>query len=458
VTHRVLPVVASVALLALVVAAPAPAAGAHPPVPLCGGCTGGFEDAAADHGANATVERSELALRFHANGTATGEARLRVDERAADRFHENATLLDAVARDAFVTPERSKRSRWANGAVIQDVENVRAGVDGRTVTVRFVLGDVAREGYGDVLYTDLFVRNGTVGGIDLQVDEASVRGPDGHVVVRAPDGWGGDAIRFVATDGSRFVGYGGYVAWGPDAGVASYLRAAASIWTVEATTEVPRVLSASWLAGVLAGALAGLFAMVAHRFDDADWSSPGRVAVGYGAAAVAFLAGTYVALAWSGLGAVGMTLLAIVPGVVVAAVVAGALAVVSGPDRRPLSRVPTRVLYGLPLLAVASLATAVAAPGTAALWAASTSVVVLGALGVATARGPRPTVAVAVAFVVAPVCMAFPALSPSNVAPPLGLGWVFGVALVGVPLFALGRRRGGSRRSDSEGRARSNAD
>lgn len=434
--------VAVVAVLAVVVVAPAPAAGAHPPVPLCGGCTGGFEDAAADRGANATVQRSELALQFHGNGTATGAATLRVDERAADRFRENATLLDAVARDAFVTPERSERSRWANGAVIQGVENVRASIDDRRVTVRFALPDAARDGYGSVLYTDLFLRNGTVGGIDLRVDEATVRGPDDHVVVRAPDGWGGDAIRFVATDGSRFVGYGGYVAWAPNAGATSSVTAAASIWTAEATTELPNVLSTSWVAVVLAGALAGLFALVAHRFDDAGWSSPGRLAVGYVAAAVASLAATYAALAWFGLGGIGMTLLAVVPGVVVAALVAGALAVAGGPGRRPLSRAPTALLYCLPVLAVGSVVLAVAAPGMAAFWAASTSVLVLGALGVATTRGVRPTVAVAVAFAIAPVALAFPTLSPSNFAPPLGPAWVLLVALVGVPLFALGRRRG----------------
>jgi hypothetical protein len=458
VTHRLVPVVAVVAVLALVVVAPAPAAGAHPPVPLCGGCTGGFEDAAADHGANATVQRSELALEFHANGTATGEATLRVDERAADRFHENASLLDAVARDAFVTPERSERSHWASDAVVQGVENVRASVDGRTVTVRFALSDVARDGYGGVVYTDLFVRNGTVGGIDLQVNEATVRGPDDHIVVRAPDGWGGDAMRFVATGGSRFLGYGGYVAWAPDAGTTSYVSAAASIWTAEATTDVPRVLSASWIAGVLAGALAGLFALVAHRFDDAARSSPGRLAVGYVAAAVAALAVTYVALAWFGLGGLGMTVLAVVPGVVVAALVAGILAVVRGRVQRPLARLPTPVLYALPVLAVGSFALAVAAPGTAALWAASTSVLVLGALGVATTRGNAPTVAVAMAFALAPVCLAFPTLSPSNVAPPLGLAWVLVVALVGVPLFALGRRRGRIERIESGESETSTAD
>ena len=451
-------VVASVAALVGLAVAPAPSAGAHPPVPLCGGCTGGFEDAAADHGANATVQRSELALQFHANGTATGEATLRVNERAADRFRENGTLLSAVARDAFASPERSERSRWAGEAVVRDATSIDAVVEDRTVTVSFALPDVASEGYGGVVYTDLFRRNGTVGGIELQVDEATVRGPDGHGIVRAPAGWGGDAIRFVGTDGSTFLGYGGYVAWGPDAGVAGDVSAAASIWTEEATTEVPNVLSTSWVAGVIAGALAGLFALVANRFDDAEWSSPGRLAVGYVAAAVASLAVTYVALAWFGLGGVGMTVLAVVPGVVVAALVAGALAVAGGPDQRALARTPTALLYCLPVLAVGSVALAVAAPGAAALWAASTSVLVVGALGVATTRGPRPTVAVAFAFAVAPICVAFPALSPSNFAAPLGFAWVLAVALVGTPLFALGRRRGRIERRESAEREPSTVD
>ncbi|WP_227134863.1 hypothetical protein [Halorubellus salinus] len=457
-THRLVPVMAAVAVLALVVVGPAPATGAHPPVPLCGGCTGGFEDAAADHGANATVERSELALHFHANGTATGVARLRVDERAADRFRENATLLDAVARDAFVTPERSERSLWAGSAVIRDVERVRAGIDARTVTVRFALDDATRDGYGGVVYTDLFRRNGTVGGIDLQVDQATVLGPDDHVIVRAPDGWGGDAIRFEPMDDSLFVGYGGYVAWAPDAGAASDVSAAASIWTAEASTEVPRVLSTSWLASVLAAALAGLFALVAHRFEDGDWSSPAWLAVGYVATAVASLAATYMALAWFSFGGLGVTLLAVVPGVVVAALVTAALALASRRGRRPLARVPTVFLYLLPVLAVGVFAVGIAAAGTAALWAASTTVLLVGALGVATTRGAGPTVAVAVAFALAPVCLAFPTLSPSNFAPPFGLAWVLAVALVGVPLFALGRRRGGTAQNGEAERSASTAD
>jgi hypothetical protein len=429
-------VVVVVAVLALL-AMPAPATGAHPPVPLCGGCTGGFEDAAADHDVNATVQSSDLDLHVHRNGTATGEARLRVDERAAARFRENATLLDAVARDAFVTPADSDRSRWADAAVIRDVERVRATVDDRTVTVRFAVVDVARRGYGDVVYTDLFRRNGTVGGIDLRVDSASVRGPEGHVIVRAPDGWGGDAIRFEATDGSQFVGYGGYVAWAPDGGAASYVRAAASIWTEEASTEGPRVLSVAWLAAVFSGALAGALALVSHRFDDADWAQPGRLAVGYGASAVALLAGTYAALAWASLGGLGMTLLA-----VVAAAATGALAVLDARGGPSLARVPTLALDALAVLAVVAFAAAVATPRAAALWAAATSVPLVGALGVATTRGTRPTVAVALALALAPVCLAFPSLSPSNFAPPLGTLWVLVVALAGVPLFAYGRRTG----------------
>ncbi len=450
--------VAALAVLALVVA-PTLAVGAHPPVPLCGGCTGGFEDAAAAHDANATVQHSELDLRFHENGTATGEARLRVDERAADRFRENASLLDAIAHDAFVTPERSEGSHWASDAVVRDVERVRASVYARTVTVRFVHPDAARGGYGDVVYTDMFLRNGTVGGIELQVDRATVRGPDGYRIVRAPDGWGGDAINFEATDESWFLGYGGYVAWAPDAGAASYVSAAASIWTAEATTEVPNVLSTSWLAAVLAGALAGVLSLLSWRFDDADWASPGRLAVGYAATAVALLGGTYAALAWAGLGGLGMTLLAAVPGVVVAAVAAAALAVVDSNSGSPLARLPTAALYALPVLAVGSFATAVAAPGTGVLWATAAGVVLVGTLGVATTRGTLPTIAVALALALAPVCLAFPSLSPANFAPPFGMGWVVLVTVLGVPLFALGRRTGrpGGRRPTADAPASAGA-
>lgn len=433
-------VVVAVAVLLGLAFAPASSTGAHPPVPLCGGCTGGFEGAADAHGVDVTVSHSELVLQVHANGTATGVASVRVNERAADRFHENATLLSAVARDAFVSPERSERSRWAGEAVVRDATSVDAAIDGRTVVVSFALPDVASEGYGGVVYTDLFRRNGTVGGIDLHVDRATVTGPDDGVLVRAPDDWGGDPIVLESSGDSRFVGYGGYVAWAPDGGVVARLATATSIWAAEAGTEFPRVAAISWVAAVLAAGLGGLLALAPVRIGEGFRASPLQLAVGYGLGTVASVAAAAASFAWLGSGWLGFTFLALAPGAVVAASAAALLAVVDAPPGRTLSRVPTGALYALPVLGALSLAVAVAAPGTGALWAASASVVLVGALGVATARGTPATVAVVLALAVTPICLAFPALSPSTVGSPSVLAWTVLVVLAGVPLFAIGRR------------------
>ena len=441
-------VVVAVAVLLGLAVAPAPSTGAHPPVPLCGGCTGGFEGAADAHGVDAIVSHSELDLQFHANGTATGEATVRVNERAADRFHENATLLSAVARDAFASPERSERSRWAGEAVVRDATSVDAVVDDRTVTVSFALPDVASGGHGGVVYTDLFRRNGTVGGIDLQVDRATVIGPDDSVLVRAPDDWGGDRIVLQSPGESRFVGYGGYVAWAPDGGVVARLEAATSIWGDEAGTELPRAAAVSWVAAVLATGLGGLLALATPRIGDGLRPSPRSIAVGYGLGTVASVAAAAASFAWLGTGWLGLTFLALAPGVVVAAGASAVLAVVDAPPGRVLSRVPTGALYALPVLGAISLAVAVAAPETAALWAASASVAIVGALGIATGRGTPATVAVLLALAVTPICLAFPALSPSTVGSPSVVAWVLLVVLAGIPLFAIGRRSARDRPTD----------
>lgn len=452
--------VAVVAVLALVVVAPAPAAGAHPPVPLCGGCTGGFEDAAADHGANATVQRSELALDFHANGTATGEATVRVDERAANRFQENASLLDAVARDAFVTPERSERSHWASDAVIQGVENVRASIDARTVTVRFALPDVARDGYGGVVYTDLFLRNSTVGGIDVEVDRATITGPEGSVLVRSPHGWGEDEIVLEPGSNAQYTSYGGYVAWSQSGGVGGdlggELAAFASIWTAEASTELPAAAATAWVASVLAGALAGLLVLsgptvgrvLGSLAADARW-----LAVGYALATVGCLAATVLGLLWLGEDWLALAFLGVAPGTTVAAGATAVLAVADGPPGRSAvtSRVPTVAFYALPVLGVLAVAAAVAAPGLASLAVASASVPLVGVLGLASARGVAPAAGVAATFALAPLAFAFPLLSPSMIGTPSPIAWVVVVAALGAPLFALGRRAGTTPREPPRG-------
>jgi len=459
-------VVATLAILALA-AAPAPSTGAHPPVPLCGGCTGGFEYAAADRDVNATVTYSELDLEFHRNGSATGDARLRVDERAADRFRENASLLNAVARDAFVSPERSEHSRWADAAVVRDVERVGATINDRTVRVTFALPDASTEGVGGVVFTDLFKRNATAGGIELHVNRTTLVGPANASVVRSPDGWDGDPIVLDRGDRSQFVGYGGYVAWASTNGVTGAavadVAAFASIWSDEAATEIPAATSVAWLASVLAFAVALLLAVGGKRVDQAlDPATDARwLAAGYGAATVGCIAAAVVGVVWLDADWLGFAVLGAAPG---AAVAAGGTAVLATVDSKPqsvlksvdskpqsvLGSVPTGVCYALPVLSALAVATAVVAPGTVAVLVAATSVVLFGALGVASTRGAAPTVAVAAGMAFAPLAFAFPALSASAFGSPSPIAWVVVVAALGIPLFVLGRRGGSAASERSE--------
>jgi hypothetical protein len=446
VTRTVVPVVAALAVVAVVALAPAPAASAHPPVPLCGGCTDGFEAAAADHDANASVEYSTLELQFHENETATGVASVRVDEQAAARFRENAALLDAVATDAFDGAPSASGSWRTSEAVVRNATRVDASIVERTVTVTFVLPAAGLAGVDGVVYTDLFRRNATVGGIELQVNETTIEGPANASLVRAPADWRGDAIRLGAVDGPRFVGYGGYVAWAPTDGpagtVGAELAAFASIWAGEAATELPAVATVAWPGSALAVVVAGLLALAGDRVARSlgAVTDPRTLAVGYGVATVGCLAVAVLAVVSLRADWLGFAFLGGAPGAVLAAGATAVLAVVDAEARALLARVPTAVCYALPVLGVLAVAGAVAAPGTAALLVTTASVFLFGALGAASTRGAAPTAAVAATLALAPLTFAFPSLSASAFGSPSPAAWLVVVAVLGAPLFALGRR------------------
>ncbi|MFC6726650.1 hypothetical protein ACFQE1_20225, partial [Halobium palmae] len=115
--------VALAALLALVlVGSVAPALASSPPGPICSYCGDSFEETAAYHDVDLTVEESRAVIRVRADGNATWTVENRVDEGGAERLRENPAILDeltgrnvetGVAEDRPVVTFRYERPGFA---------------------------------------------------------------------------------------------------------------------------------------------------------------------------------------------------------------------------------------------------------------------------------------------------------------------------------------------------------
>lgn len=416
-----------------------PPAGAHPPPePFCGACTEGFEDAADHHGTFASVSESELDLRVHENATVTGVARMRVNVLAADRFRENESLLDAVARDAFAGAERDG---YAGHSPVRNVQNIEASLDGRTVRVAFEMPDAATAGVGDVVYTDLLRGDGT-GGIRFAVDAVRFDGPDGTTVSRVPGGGSTDgSTAFWRASEDEYLADEGYVAWS-DGGVGGVVATTTSIWFDEAATTYPRVTVASALAVGLAAALCGLLVLVGPRLESVLAQPLNWLVVAYAAMAPVAFVTAIVLFVLRISDILALATLALAPGAVAVTVSLGVLALRTTHSRRALGRLPTGAMVALPLVLGLALVAGVASPLTVAILTAAGALPIVGVLGVASVRGRRPTIATSVAFALIPVCVTFASDAATPFGEPAVVAWVLLVVLAGVPLFALGRRSG----------------
>ncbi|WP_436932287.1 hypothetical protein [Halosimplex halobium] len=317
-----------------------PAAAAPPPETVCGVCGDGLAAAAEDAGVPLTVEYGAATIRVREDGSGRWHARVRVDDRAADRLAANATLRERVVRASF-----DRRT------VVDTPRNLRTSVANDTLVVTFDRPGVAHRSLGGVVLVDLLDPRARRAGLDLEADRLRIEGPNGTVVSRAPSaatvengavvwrstdeepGLGSDTrLAFALSDGpgARALTTVGFVAFGvglaepsalvlglvPALGFAALLLAVAR-WGDELPTaessRVGTVLAGASAAGVLlaAGSLVGpdlvapavaetvlvfaaLYGAVARLAVDADSVSP-RAALGWtllGALSVAAIAST----------------------------------------------------------------------------------------------------------------------------------------------------------------------
>ncbi|MFC6988008.1 hypothetical protein ACFQJD_03435 [Haloplanus sp. GCM10025708] len=160
-------------LFVVLLATSAVATASPRPVPVCGPCDRPFVSAARGHGVDLEIRHSTAHVRVHGNGSASWTVENRVDEAAAERFRDDAALVDRVAADSLAARE---------------AEAVRASVDERTVTIRYRTPDFARDAPGNVLLVTYF-RDDVGRDYDgLGADRLTLVAPEGRVVDRALSG------------------------------------------------------------------------------------------------------------------------------------------------------------------------------------------------------------------------------------------------------------------------------
>ncbi|SFR93602.1 hypothetical protein SAMN05216559_1331 [Halomicrobium zhouii] len=271
------------ALLALPLVAPATSA-APPPEDVCGVCGHEFEQTAADLGANVTVVESELDVRVAEAGSSRWTARVWVDERGAEHFAANRTLLEQ-------TVERTYESGYT---VVDNPRNLSVTLDERLVVVTFTVDDAAQRYPGGVVVFDAVASDSADGNPRLVADEVTVRGPPSTVVTHAPSGASSEGNRSVWTAGETVLVRDSVVAFAPDGGVASQTATAAVIRWHGLEAAAPGLLEFALVpAGLLALVATGL--LLAGRHLQAALGDPNRVtralAVGAGLYAVVAVGG-----------------------------------------------------------------------------------------------------------------------------------------------------------------------
>ncbi|WP_049981657.1 hypothetical protein [Halolamina rubra] len=170
--------VALVLLITLAAVTAVPTAEARePPTPVCGVCS---VDTTVD-GTHVAGGESELTIQLHENGSTTWVATIELTA-GADAMAENDSLRRVVVDEAM-------------GRSIAEPEDVRSGVDGETMTVRYRDAEAAERTVGTVVFTPLtpespdglFVAGGE-GPRYLGVDRFTLRAPPGYELYGTGDG------------------------------------------------------------------------------------------------------------------------------------------------------------------------------------------------------------------------------------------------------------------------------
>ncbi|WP_226023151.1 hypothetical protein [Halomicrobium salinisoli] len=421
------------ALLALPLLAPA-ASAAPPPENVCGVCGASFERSAERLGVDAIVAQSDLDVRVRADGDSRWTARATVNRAAAERFAANRTLLERAVRETYAS----------HRTVVDDPRNLSVALDGRTITATFAVENVTQRYPGDVLLFDAVASDRSDGNPRLDADEATIRGPSGTVVTRAPDGASNEGNQSVWAAGGTVLVRDSVVVFAPDDGAVSQAATAAAVrWRgLEAAAPGLRAFAAVPSA-LLALVAAGL--LLAGGRLPAAVGDPHRTIRG-----LAVGAALYVAVAVAGglvsdgvgfaLAAVG-ALLAPQAFLTAATLLAvGAVDALSRWDRG-------RVAVG----AVASwtLALVLGAPASAALALLAGALVFL-PFGFLAGAGRPARLWFPVVAALGPAATALPFVDQVGlllVSPAMLAAHAAATAALGVPLFAAGRRLGGAETS-----------
>lgn len=151
-----------------------------PPQAICGACGATVVEDATVDGRTPTVTRSELAIQIDRNGTGHWTARTVVQDGrsvAWNRSRLRSNAVTAIESDS-TGPE--------------NVRDVHVTVDGDTVSVEFLVPDMAHRSAGDVIIVDYFYWDGDSSRwFALDADRVAIHGPSGTAVTSVPD----DAIK-----------------------------------------------------------------------------------------------------------------------------------------------------------------------------------------------------------------------------------------------------------------------
>jgi len=187
-----------------------------PPKAICGACgTTVVEDATAD-GTTPAVVRSELTIRIDRNGAGHWTARTVVAGGESIDWNRSRLRSNAV------------QSIESDSTAPENARDVRVAVENGTVTVRFVVPDMARRAAGDVVLVDYFYWDGdSARWFALDADRVAIRGPSGAVVTHEPAGATRDGGSVVWTrEGDESyesypISQGTFLAFADDGGVAN---------------------------------------------------------------------------------------------------------------------------------------------------------------------------------------------------------------------------------------------
>jgi hypothetical protein len=428
----------ALAVVAIAVAV-GPASAAPPPESVCGVCGPGLADAAENEGLALTVEHGAATIRVREDGSGHWDARVRIDDGAADRLAANATLRERVVRASL-----DRRT------VVDDPRDLRTAVENDTLVVTFDRPDVAHRSLGGVVLVDLLDPRTRRAGLDLDADELRIEGPNGTVVSRAPPA-------ATVEDGA--------VVWRPtdeEPGLGSDTRLAFALSDgpgARALTTVGFVASGVGLAepsalflGVVPALGLGALLLVVRRWGDElptlESSRLGTVLVGASAVAVLFAVGSLVGL--------DLVAPAVADTVLVFAMLYGAVArlAVDADSVSPGAALGWTLLGALSVAAIASTASVVSFQ-TALL---SVPAVLWFPLGRARGRDRTVTAVVALTLLAAPFGAAV--LYAPSASPLLGLlvsgfttvPWAAATVAFGFPLYLLGRSADDGDSIETDGR------